>query len=378
MNFDFSEAQKMIRQTAQEFTERYVAPLAAELDLTGEFPRETFSRMASHGFTGIGIPEEYGGSGGSDIEKVIVVSELAKKCGATAATLSIHMIFPAVILKFGTEEQKKKYLPAMTDGGKISAFALTEPNAGSDAAAVKTTALKDGDYYILNGTKCFITGGGQADHLVVFALTDPSKGLKGLSALIVDKGMPGFSIGKIEDKMGIRASETVELIFDNCRVPAENLVGKEGAGFKIAMTALDGARIGVAAQALGIAEGALEETVKYMKERVQFGKPLTALQGLNWYVAEMATKIECARWMTYRAASLKIKGEPYTKEAAMAKYNASETALFVTNLALQIHGGYGYMKDYPLERMMRDAKITQIYEGTSEIHKVVIAREVLK
>ena len=378
MNFDFSEAQKMIRQTAQEFTERYVAPLAAELDLTGEFPRETFSRMASHGFTGIGIPEEYGGSGGSDIEKVIVVSELAKKCGATAATLSIHMIFPAVILKFGTEEQKKKYLPAMTDGGKISAFALTEPNAGSDAAAVKTTALKDGDYYILNGTKCFITGGGQADHLVVFALTDPSKGLKGLSALIVDKGMPGFSIGKIEDKMGIRASETVELIFDNCRVPAENRVGKEGAGFKIAMTALDGARIGVAAQALGIAEGALEETVKYMKERVQFGKPLTALQGLNWYVAEMATKIECARWMTYRAATMKIKGEPYTKEAAMAKYNASETALFVTNLALQIHGGYGYMKDYPLERMMRDAKITQIYEGTSEIHKVVIAREVLK
>lgn len=378
MNFDFSEAQKMIRQTAQEFTERYVAPLAAELDLTGEFPRETFSRMASHGFTGIGIPEEYGGSGGSDIEKVIVVSELAKKCGATAATLSIHMIFPAVILKFGTEEQKKKYLPAMADGGKISAFALTEPNAGSDAAAVKTTALKDGDYYILNGTKCFITGGGQADHVVVFALTDPAKGLKGLSALVVDKGMPGFSIGKIEDKMGIRASETVELIFDNCRVPAENLVGKEGAGFKIAMTALDGARIGVAAQALGIAEGALEETVKYMKERVQFGKPLTALQGLNWYVAEMATKIECARWMTYRAATMKIKGEPYTKEAAMAKYNASETALFVTNLALQIHGGYGYMKDYPLERMMRDAKITQIYEGTSEIHKVVIAREVLK
>ena len=378
MNFDFSEAQKMIQQTAQEFTERYVAPLAAELDLTGEFPRETFSRMASHGFTGIGIPEEYGGSGGSDIEKVIVVSELAKKCGATAATLSIHMIFPAVILKFGTEEQKKKYLPAMADGGKISAFALTEPNAGSDAAAVKTTAVKDGDHYVLNGTKCFITGGGQADHIVVFALTDPAKGLKGLSALVVDKGMPGFSIGKIEDKMGIRASETVELIFDNCRVPAENLVGKEGAGFKIAMTALDGARIGVAAQALGIAEGALEETVKYMKERVQFGKPLTALQGLNWYVAEMATKIECARWMTYRAATLKIKGEPYTKEAAMAKYNASETALFVTNLALQIHGGYGYMKDYPLERMMRDAKITQIYEGTSEIHKVVIAREVLK
>ena len=378
MNFDFSDAQKMIRQTAQEFTERYVAPLAAELDLTGEFPRETFARMAAHGFTGIGIPEEYGGSGGSDIEKVIVVSELAKKCGATAATLSIHMIFPAVILKFGTEEQKKKYLPAMADGGKISAFALTEPNAGSDAAAVKTTALKDGDHYILNGTKCFITGGGQADQVVVFALTDPSKGLKGLSALVVDKGMPGFSIGKIEDKMGIRASETVELIFDNCRVPAENLVGKEGAGFKIAMTALDGARIGVAAQALGIAEGALEETVKYMKERVQFGKPLTALQGLNWYVAEMATKIECARWMTYRAATLKIKGEPYTKEAAMAKYNASETALFVTNLALQIHGGYGYMKDYPLERMMRDAKITQIYEGTSEIHKVVIAREVLK
>ncbi len=378
MDFDFSDAQAMIRTTAREFAERYVAPLAAELDRTGEFPRDTFAKMAAHGFTGIGIPEEYGGSGGGDVEKVIVVSELAKKCGATAATLSIHMIFPAVILKFGTEEQKRRYLPAMTDGGGLSAFALTEPNAGSDAASVATTALRDGDYYVLNGTKCFITGGGQADHLVVFALTDPSRGLRGLSALIVDKDMPGFSVGKIEDKMGIRASETVELIFDNCRVPAENLVGKEGAGFKIAMTALDGARIGIAAQALGIAEGAMEETVKYMKERVQFGKPLAALQGLNWYIAEMATKIECARWMIYRAAERKMKGHPYTREAAMAKYNASETALFVTNLALQIHGGYGYMKDYPLERMMRDAKITQIYEGTSEIHKVVIAREVLK
>lgn len=377
MDFKFSKSEEVIKKVAGEFAEKEVAPLAEEIDKSGRYPEETFEKMVKLGFTGIGVPVEYGGSGADDIAKVIVITEIAKKCAATAAILSIHHVFVQVILKFGTEEQKQKYLPLVTSGGKKTAFALTEPNAGSDAAAAKTVAISDGDDYVINGTKCFITGGNLADYVVVFALTDPSKGAKGLSAIVVPKGTPGFSIGKVEHKMGIRASQTAELIFDNCRVPKANLVGKEGQGFKIAMVLLDGARIGIAAQALGIAEGALEEAVSYMKERVQFGKPIASLQGLQWYISDMATRIECAKWMIYRAAYLKISGQPFTKEAAMAKLNAAETASFVANKALQIHGGYGYMQDYPLERMVRDAKITEIYEGTSEIHKVVISRAVL-
>ena len=332
------------------------------------------------GFAGIGTPEKYGGSGGTDIDKVLAVTEIAKKDASCAAILSIHTIFASVLNQFGTEEQKKKYLPETTNGGALGAFALTEPNAGSDAGNAKTTAILDEQTgeYVINGTKCFISGGSQAQNLLIFALTDPSRGTKGLSCILVEKGTPGFSVGKIEEKMGIHGSETAELIFEDCRVPKENLIGKEGQGFKIAMTALDGARIGVAAQALGIAERAFQESVKYMKERVQFGKPIAALQGLQWYISDMTVKIECARWMIFRAAWLKISGQPYTKEAAIAKLNASETATFVANLALQIHGGYGYMKDYSLERMYRDAKITEIYEGTSEIHKVVIARAALR
>lgn len=379
MDFKLTDGQEMLKKTVREFAEKVVGPRAEEVDQTGIFPRDTFEQMAKLGLTGIGTPEEYGGSGGNDIDKVITVTELAKKCAATAGILSIHTIFASVLLKFGSEEQKKKYLPEVTSSGHLAAFALTEPNAGSDAAAVRTTAVLDEETgeYVLNGTKCFISGGGQAKYLLIFALTDPSKGVKGLSCILVEKGTPGFTVGKIENKMGIHASETAELIFDQCRVPKENLVGKEGAGFKMAMNALDGARIGVAAQALGIAEGALDESVKYMNERVQFGKPIKALQGLQWYIADMATKTECAKWMIYYAAYLKSTGQPHTKEAAIAKLNASENARFVTNLALQIHGGYGYMKDYPLERMYRDAKITEIYEGTSEIHKVVISRAVL-
>lgn len=379
MDFKLTDGQEMLKKTVREFAEKVVGPRAEEVDQTGIFPRDTFEQMAKLGLTGIGTPEEYGGSGGNDIDKVITVTELAKKCAATAGILSIHTIFASVLLKFGSEEQKKKYLPKVTSGGHLAAFALTEPNAGSDAAAVRTTAVLDEETgeYVLNGTKCFISGGGQAKYLLIFALTDPSKGVKGLSCILVEKGTPGFTVGKIENKMGIHGSETAELIFDQCRVPKENLVGKEGAGFKMAMNALDGARIGVAAQALGIAEGALDESVKYMNERVQFGKPIKALQGLQWYIADMATKTECAKWMIYYAAYLKSTGQPHTKEAAIAKLNASENARFVTNLALQIHGGYGYMKDYPLERMYRDAKITEIYEGTSEIHKVVISRAVL-
>lgn len=379
MDFKLTDGQEMLKKTVREFAEKVAGPRAEDVDQTGIFPRDTFEQMAKLGLTGIGTPEEYGGSGGNDIDKVITVTELAKKCAATAGILSIHTIFASVLLKFGNEEQKKKYLPEVASGGHLAAFALTEPNAGSDAAAVRTTAVLDEEAgeYILNGTKCFISGGGQAKYLLIFALTDPSKGVKGLSCILVEKGTPGFSVGKIESKMGIHGSETAELIFDQCRVPKENLIGKEGAGFKMAMNALDGARIGVAAQALGIAEGALDESVKYMNERVQFGKPIKSLQGLQWYIADMATKTECAKWMIYYAAYLKSTGQPHTKEAAIAKLNASENARFVTNLALQIHGGYGYMKDYPLERMYRDAKITEIYEGTSEIHKVVISRAVL-
>jgi len=379
MNFQLTKAQMMLQKVAREFAEKEVAPIAAEIDKTSRYPKETFEKMAEIGFTGIGTPTSFKGSGGDDVDKILVVSEIAKKCAATAAILSIHTIFAQAILKYGTDEQKNKYLPMMGEGGYLGAFALTEPNAGTDAGSATTTAILDEETneYVINGTKCFISGGSQAEEIILFALTDPSKGLKGMSGIIVKKGTPGFSIGKIEEKMGIHGSETAELIFDNCRVPKENLLGKEGKGFNIAMSCLDGARIGVAAQALGIAEGAFEESVKYSKERVQFGKPISHLQGIQWYLADMGTKIEAARWLIYYAADLKNKGKSFTKEAAMAKLNASQMAREVTNLALQIHGGYGYMKDYPLERMYRDAKITEIYEGTSEVHKIVISRAIL-
>lgn len=379
MDFTLSREQELLRKMAAQFSENELEPMAAEIDETHTFPIENFKKMAALGFTGIGVPDEYGGVGGGAVEEVIAVEEFAKNCMATAATLSIHLITPHILAHFGTEEQKKKYLPRITKGGEVAAFALTEPNAGSDAAAVKTTAIFDPETneYVLNGTKCFITGGSRASVLTIFALTDPSKGIKGMSALIVESGMPGFTVGKVENKMGLRGSETAELVFEDCRVPAANLVGKAGQGFKIAMQALDGARIGTGAQGLGLAEGAIDLSVKCMQERVQFGKPIAALQGLQWYIADMATRTEAAKWLVYHAAFLHDAGKPFTKEAAMCKLNAAENARFVTNLALQIHGGYGYMHDYPLERMYRDAKITEIYEGTSEVHKVVISRAVL-
>ena len=379
MDFSLTREQELLRKMSAQFAQAELEPVAAEVDETHSFQSENFAKMAELGFTGIGIPEEYGGVGGGALEKVIAVTEFAKKCLSSAATLSIHLVAPHAINHFGTEAQKQKYLPMVTKGGSLAAFALTEPGAGSDAAAVKTTAIYDAksDEYVLNGTKCFITGGARADVLVVFAKTQPEKGVKGLSAFIVEKGFPGFSSGKIECKMGLSGSKTAELIFEDCRVPKANLLGKEGQGFKIAMQALDSARIGVGAQAVGLAEGAIDLSVGYMGERVQFGKPISALQGLQWYIADMATKTEAAKCLVYYAAYLEDAGKPFTKEAAMCKLNASENARFVTNLALQIHGGYGYMKDYPLERMYRDAKITEIYEGTSEVHKVVISRAVL-
>ena len=380
MDFSLTREQEMIKKLAAQFAEEVLEPVAADVDLSHTFPVDNFSKMAELGFTGIGIPKEYGGTGGGSIEEVIAVSEFAKKCMSSSAILSIHLIAPHAIHKFGTEEQKQTFLPRLTKGGSLGAFALTEPNAGSDAGAAKTKAILDPETneYVINGTKCFISGGSRADVVLLFALTQPEKGLRGMSAIIVEKGTPGFSIGKIESKMGLNGSETAELIFEDCRVPAANLLGKEGQGFKIAMQALDGARIGTGAQSIGVAEGAIDLSVKYTKERVQFGKPVGALQGIQWYIADMAAKTEAAKTLVYYAAYLKDAGKNHTKEAAMCKLNAAENARYVTNLALQIHGGYGYMKDYPLERMYRDAKITEIYEGTSEIHKVVIAREVMK
>ena len=380
MDFSLTREQEMLKKLAQQFAETELEPVAEEVDREHYFPADNFRKMAEVGLTGIGVPKEYGGIGGGCAEKVIAVSEFGKKCMASASILSNHLICPHAILKYGTEEQKQKYLPRLTKGGELGAFALTEPNAGSDAAGVKTTAVYDAetDEYVLNGTKCFISGGARAGVLVIFASTDPSKGVKGISAFIVEKGTPGFTSGKIENKMGIAGSETAELIFEDCRIPASNLLGKLNQGFKIAMQALDGARIGVGAQAIGIAEGAIDLAVKYSHERVQFGKPISAQQGIQWYFAEMATKTAAARALVERAAYLQDAGQPYTQAAAMCKLYAAENARFVTNLALQIHGGYGYMKDYPLERMYRDAKITEIYEGTSEVHKIVIAREVLK
>lgn len=379
MDFSLTREQELLKKVAAQFAENEIEPIAAELDETHVFPAENFRKMAEIGFTGIGVPREYGGSGGGTMEKVIAVTEFARKCMSSAAILSIHLIAPQTICKFGTKAQKEKFLPRITSGGELGAFALTEPNAGSDAGSIQTTAVFDPDTneYVLNGGKCFISGGSRAGVLIIFALTDPAKGLKGMSAFIVENTMPGFSVGKIENKMGLAGSETAELILEDCRVPAENLLGKEGQGFKIAMQALDGARIGVGAQAVGVAKEAIDMSVKYSHERVQFGKPISVLQGIQWYIADMATKTEAAETLVYKAAYLADAGKPFTKEAAMCKLNASENARFVTNLALQIHGGYGYMKDYPLERMYRDAKITEIYEGTSEVHKVVISRAVM-
>lgn len=379
MNYSFTEEQLELQEMARVFAEKEAGPRAAEIDKTHQFPTDLFEMMTEQGFTGICTPEEYGGSGCDDIDKALVIMEIAKKCASTAGILSVHMTFPFLINTFGNEEQKQRFLPEVTSGGCLAGFSLTEPGAGSDAGAVKTKAIYDektGEY-VINGNKCFFTGGTHAKYVAVFALTQPEKGLKGMSCLVVEKGTPGFTYGKIENKMGLNGSETAELFFDDCRVPKENLIGVEGKGFNYAMATLDSARIGIAAQAVGIAEGAFDLAVQYSKERVQFGKPISEQQGIQWYLADMATRIEAAKALVFKAASIKVNGKPFTKEAAMAKYYAAETAREVTNMALQVHGGYGYMAEYPLERMYRDAKLMGIYEGTNEIHKVVIARAVL-
>ncbi|WP_425446317.1 acyl-CoA dehydrogenase [Dethiothermospora halolimnae] len=379
MNFNLTEEQKMVRKVMRDFTENEVKPIAAEIDETERYPRETVDKMARYHMLGIPFPVENGGSGGDEVSYAIAVEELSRYCATTGVILSAHTSLGCwPIYKYGTEEQKEKYLTKMAKGELLGAFGLTEPNAGTDASGQQTTAVLDGDHYILNGSKVFITNGGQADVYIIFAMTDKSKGTRGITAFIVEKDFPGFSIGKIEDKMGIRASSTSELIFENCKVPKENLLGKEGKGFKIAMTTLDGGRIGIASQALGIAQGALDESVNYIKEREQFGRPIAKFQGLQWMVADMETKVNAARWMVYNAAFRKSQGLSYSKEAAMAKLYAAEVAMEVTTKAVQLHGGYGYTKEYPVERMMRDAKITEIYEGTSEVQRMVIAANVLR
>lgn len=379
MDFTLTKEQEMVRNVMREFAVNEVEPIAADIDETGRFPKENVEKMARAHMLGIPFPEEYGGAGGDEIAYAIAVEELSKVCATTGVILSAHTSLGSwPIYKFGTEEQKQKYLVPLAKGEKLGAFGLTEPNAGTDAAGQQTVAVLDGDHYVLNGSKIFITNGGQADTYVIFAMTDRTKGTRGISAFIVEADTPGFSIGKVEDKLGIRGSATTELIFQNCRIPKENLLGEEGKGFKIAMATLDGGRIGIAAQALGIAQGALDVTVEYLKERQQFGRPLSKFQGLQWMVADMETEINAARLLVYRAAFNKANGLPYNKEAAMAKLFAANTAMSVTTKCVQLHGGYGYTKDYPVERMMRDAKITEIYEGTSQVQQMVIAANVLR
>lgn len=378
MNFQLTKEQEFVRKMVREFAVNEVEPLAAEIDQEHRFPVETVEKMAKYGLLGIPFPTEYGGAGGDHISYAITVEELSRVCASTGVICSAHTSLCCwPIFAWGTEEQKKKYLPDLLSGKKLGAFGLTEPNAGTDAAGQQTRAVKDGDHYILNGAKVFITNGGYAETFVVMAMTDKSKGTRGgISAFIVEKDDEGFSIGKTEDKMGICASSTTELIMQNCRIPADRMLGGVGDGFKVAMSTLDGGRIGIASQALGIAQGAFDVTVEYMKARKQFGKKLSQMEALQFEIADMRTRIEASRLLIYQAADMKDKHLAYGPKSAMAKLFAAETAMYVTTKAVQLHGGYGYTKDYPVERMMRDAKITEIYEGTSEVQKIVIAASV--
>ena len=388
MDFTLSKEHEMARALFREFAEKEVKPLAIEVDETEVFPRETVEKMAKAGFMGIPVPKEYGGQGCDILTYAMCVEELAKVCGTTAVIVSAHTSLCCdPILTFGTEDQKKKYLPDLASGKKIGAFGLTEPGAGTDAQGQQTKAVLDGDEWVLNGSKIFITNGKEADVYVIFAITGMvekrGRMTKEISAFIVEKGTPGFSFGTKEKKMGIRGSSTYELIFTDCRIPKENMLGAQGKGFGIAMHTLDGGRIGIAAQALGLAEGALETTINYVKERKQFGRSIAQFQNTQFQLADMATKVEAAKLLVYKAAMKKAQYQQdhktsYSVEAAMAKLCAAEVAMEVTTKCVQLHGGYGYIKEYDVERMMRDAKITEIYEGTSEVQRMVISANLLK
>jgi butyryl-CoA dehydrogenase len=379
MDFELSEEQLLIQAMVREFAAAEVAPIAAEIDHNHRFPEELIPKLAEVGLLGVPYPEEFGGAGADFLSFTIVVEELARVCASTSVILAAHAGLAAwPIFEFGTPAQKEKYLRALTTGEKLGAFALTEPGAGTDAASGKTTAVLDGDEYVLNGSKIFITNGGYADVYVVTAMTDQERGTRGISAFIVDKGTPGFTVGEREHKMGIKASSTTPLYFSDCHIPKDALLGKEGRGYFIAMETFDGGRVGVGAQAVGIAQGALDASIEYAKERVQFGRPIATLQAIQWMIADMATEIDAARLLVYRAAWLKDKGLKYGQEASMAKLFAAETATRVAGKAIQIHGGYGFTESYPVERAYRDAKITEIYEGTSEVQRMTIAGNVLR
>ncbi|MCB6365996.1 acyl-CoA dehydrogenase [Intestinibacillus massiliensis] len=380
MDFRLTKQQAMVQKLCREFAINEVEPIAAEIDEQERYPEETVQKLMKYGLMGIQFPKEVGGSGGDYICYSIAIEEASRFCGTTGCIISSHATLGAwPIYAYGTPEQKEKFLRPLVSGQKLGAFGLTEPNAGTDSACQQTTAERQADgTWLINGSKVFITGGGRADTYVIFAMTNKAAGNKGISAFIVDKNDPGFKIGKIEHKMGIRGSQTSELIFEDMVLPADRLLGQENKGFKIAMQTLDGGRIGIASQALGIAQGALDKAVQYMQERVQFGRTLDKFQGLQWMVADMEVKIDAARLLIRRAAFNHDVGLPFTKEAAMAKLYASEVAMEVTTKCVQLHGGYGYIREYPMERMMRDAKITEIYEGTSQVQRMVIAGQIFK
>ena len=383
MDFTLSKEHEMARSLFKEFAEKEVKPLAQEVDETEAFPRETVEKMAKLGFLGIPVPKEYGGQGCDPLTYAMCVEELSKVCGTTGVIVSAHTSLCCdPIMTYGTEEQKQKYLIPLAKGEKLGAFGLTEPGAGTDAQGQQTKAVLDGDEWVLNGSKCFITNGKEADVYVIFAITGTvekrGRLTKEISAFIVEKGTPGFTFGTKEKKMGIRGSSTYELIFTDCRIPKENLLGQQGKGFGIAMHTLDGGRIGIASQALGLAEGALETPIAYVKERKQFGRAIGAFQNTQFQLADMATKVQAAQLLVYKAAMAKATQKVYSVEAAMAKLYAAEVAMEVTTKAVQLHGGYGYIREYDVERMMRDAKITEIYEGTSEVQRMVISGSLLK
>ncbi|MYL54583.1 acyl-CoA dehydrogenase [Pontibacillus yanchengensis] len=379
MNLEFTEEQEMMRKMVRDFAQKEVAPIVEKMDKEDYYPTDLVKKMGELGLMGIPIPEEYGGAGMDFTSYIIAIHELSRVSASVGVILSVHTsVGTNPILYFGSEEQKKAYIPKLASGEYIGAFALTEPGAGSDAGSLKTKAIKDGDHYILNGSKVFITNGGEADTYIVFARTNPDAGSKGVSAFIVEKGTPGLEIGKKENKMGMNGSSTVSLSFDNCKVPTSQLLGKEGEGFKIAMANLNIGRIGIAAQSLGIADAALEESVSYAKGREQFGKSIAQYQGISFKLADMATAVEASKLLTYNAASLRTRGVDCGKESSMAKMHASQTAMSVTTEAIQVHGGYGYTEDYPVERFFRDAKVCEIYEGTNEIQRIVIGKHLFE
>jgi len=379
MDFELTEEQKMLKTMAQDFATKELEPIAAQIDEEATFPVESIKKIAELGLTGIGFPEEYGGSGGGTTELCLVTEEISRVCAATSAILLASTgLAGEPLYLYGNEEQRKRFVTPVATGEKLAAFALTEAGAGSDPAALETTATRHDNGYILNGTKIFITNGAEASIILVFATIDKSLRHKGITAFVVEKDTPGFSVGKHERKLGIRASSTVELVFEDCFVPEENRLGNDGDGFKIALTAIDASRVTVGAQALGIAQAAFDKALTYAKERQQFGQPIANFQAIQWMLADMATQIDAARLLTYRAAYLQDKGLSFVKEASMAKVFAAETSSFVTNKAIQIYGGYGYVKEYPLERYLRDAKITEIYEGTSEMQRMTIARQLIR